>query len=161
MPGVEILNTTIYYKDVLPTWAIIFIIAVLAIPMILIIIGKTFDIDSIFRYGVIFLVIGVLACVAVCLLTCQPANTIDYIEHEAFIDDSVSFVEFNKKYNVIDQKGKIYIIREKGKWKLKRSIAYEDNNCIDCAYATFNIMYRNHYIDANIDNTKSRKISIK
>ena len=115
MPGVEILNTTIYYKDVLPTWAIIFIITVLAIPMILIIIGKTFDIDSIFRYGVIFLVIGVLACVAVCLLTCQPANTIDYIEHEAFIDDSVSFVEFNKKYNVIDQKGKIYIIREKGK----------------------------------------------
>ena len=115
MPGVEILNTTIYYKDVLPTWAIIFIISVLAIPMILIIIGKTFDIDSIFRYGVIFLVIGVLACVAVCLLTCQPANTIDYIEHEAFIDDSVSFVEFNKKYNVIDQKGKIYIIREKGK----------------------------------------------
>lgn len=115
MPGVEILNTTIYYKDVLPTWAIIFIIAVLAIPMILIIIGKTFDIDSIFRYGVIFLVIGVLACVAVCLLTCQPAHTIDYIEHEAFIDDSVSFVEFNKKYNVIDQKGKIYIIRVKGK----------------------------------------------
>ena len=115
MPGVEILNTTIYYKDFLPTWAIIFIIAVLAIPMILIIIGKTFDIDSIFRYGVIFLAIGVLACVAVCLLTCQPANTIDYIEHEAFIDDSVSFVEFNKKYNVIDQKGKIYIIREKGK----------------------------------------------
>ena len=115
MPGVEILNTTIYYKDVLPTWTIIFIIAVLAIPMILIIIGKTFDIDSIFRYGVIFLIIGVLACVAVCLLTCQPANAIDYIEHEAFIDDSVSFVDFNKKYNVIDQKGKIYIIREKGK----------------------------------------------
>ena len=56
-----------------------------------------------------------LACVIVCLLTCQPANTIDYIEHEAFIDDSVPFVEFNKKYNVIDQKGKIYIIREKGK----------------------------------------------
>ena len=83
--------------------------------MILIIIGKTFDTDSIFRYGVIFLAIGILACVAVCLLTCQPANTIDYIEHEAFIDDSVSFVEFNKKYNVIDQKGKIYIIREKGK----------------------------------------------
>ena len=115
MPGVEILNTTIYYKDVLPTWAIISIIAVLAIPMILIIIGKTFDIDSIFRYGVIFLAIGVLACVIVCLLTCQPANTIDYIEYEAFIDDSVSFVEFNKKYNIIDQKGKIYIIREKGK----------------------------------------------
>ena len=115
MPGVEILNTTIYYKDVLPTWAIIFIISVLAIPMILIIIGKTFDTDSIFRYGVIFLAIGILACVAVCLLTCQPANTIDYIEHEAFIDDSVSFVEFNKKYNVIDQKGKIYIIRKKGK----------------------------------------------
>lgn len=115
MPGVEILNTTIYYKDVLPTWAIIFIISVLAIPMILIIIGKTFDTDSIFRYGVIFLAIGILACVAVCLLTCQPANTIDYIEHEAFINDSVSFVEFNKKYNVIDQKGKIYIIREKGK----------------------------------------------
>ena len=115
MPGVEILNTTIYYKDVLPTWAIIFIISVLAIPMILIIIGKTFDTDSIFRYGVIFLAIGILACVAVCLLTCQPANTIDYIEPEAFIDDSVSFVEFNKKYNVIDQKGKIYIIREKGK----------------------------------------------
>ena len=113
MPGVEILNTTIYYKDVLPTWAIIFIISVLAIPMILIIIGKTFDTDSIFRYGVIFLAIGVLACVIVCLLTCQPANTIDYIEHEAFINDSVSLTEFTEKYEIVSQKGKIYVVREK------------------------------------------------
>lgn len=35
MPGVEILNTTIHYKEVLPTWAIIVIIAIIAIPMLI------------------------------------------------------------------------------------------------------------------------------
>lgn len=29
------------------------------------------------------------------------------------IDETVSFVEFNKQYEVVDQKGEIYIVREK------------------------------------------------
>ena len=34
MPGVEILNTTIHYKEVLPTWTLIVIIAIIVIPAV-------------------------------------------------------------------------------------------------------------------------------
>ena len=39
MPGVEILNTTIHYKEVLPTWALIVIIAIIVIPAVASLIG--------------------------------------------------------------------------------------------------------------------------
>ena len=43
----------------------------------------------------------------------QTTNQIDYIEHEVLINDSVSLTEFNEKYEIVSQKGKIYIVREK------------------------------------------------
>ena len=38
---------------------------------------------------------------------------IDYVEHEVLINDSVSLTEFNEKYEIVSQKGKIYVVREK------------------------------------------------
>ena len=113
MSGVEILNTTIHYKEVLPTWVIIVIIAIIVIPAVASLIGEIQDKDLLSTIGRISLIFGL--CVALLMGTKirQTTNQIDYIEHEAFINDSVSFVEFNKKYNVIDQKGKIYVVREK------------------------------------------------
>ena len=38
---------------------------------------------------------------------------IDYVEHEVLINDSVSFTELNEKYEIVSQKCKIYVVREK------------------------------------------------
>lgn len=35
------------------------------------------------------------------------------ITYEVTIDDTISMTEFNKRYNIIEQRGKIYVIEEK------------------------------------------------
>ena len=113
MPGVEILNTTIHYKEVLPTWVIIVIIAIIVIPAVASLIGEIQDKDLLSTIGRISFIFGL--CVALLMGTKirQTTNQIDYIEHEVLINDSVSLTEFNEKYEIVSQKGKIYVIREK------------------------------------------------
>ena len=113
MPGVEILNTTIHYKEVLPTWVIIVIIAIIVIPAVASLIGEIKDNDLLSTIGRISLIFGL--CVALLMGTKirQTTNQIDYIEHEVLVDDSVSLTEFNEKYEIVSQKGKIYVVREK------------------------------------------------
>ena len=36
-----------------------------------------------------------------------------YTEYKVTIDDSVSFTEFTEKYEIIDQEGKIYTVKER------------------------------------------------
>lgn len=113
MPGVEILNTTIHYKEVLPTWVIIVIIAIIVIPAVASLIGEIQDKDLLSTIGRISFIFGL--CVALLMGTKirQTTNQIDYIEHEVLINDSVSLTEFNEKYEIVSQKGKIYVVREK------------------------------------------------
>ena len=113
MPGVEILNTTIHYKEVLPTWTLIVIIAIIVIPAVVSLIGEIQDKDLLSTIGRISLIFGL--CVALLMGTKirQTTNQIDYIEHEVLINDSVSLTEFNEKYEIVSQKGKIYVVREK------------------------------------------------
>lgn len=40
-------------------------------------------------------------------------NDIDYIEYKVAIDDSVSINEFLDKYEILDQEGKIYTVKER------------------------------------------------
>lgn len=113
MPGVEILNTTIHYKEVLPTWAIIVIIAIIAIPTLIAVIGQI-SCSEITKYaGISFLLVGMVSAAFIGIVSPKPTDKINYIEHEVLVDDSVSFIEFNKKYEIVKQKGKIYVIREK------------------------------------------------
>ena len=113
MPGVEILNTTIHYKEVLPTWTLIVIIAIIVIPAVASLIGEIQDKDLLSTIGRISLMFGL--CVALLMGTKirQTTNQIDYIEHEVLVDDSVSLTEFNENYEIVNQKGKIYVVREK------------------------------------------------
>ena len=113
MPGVEILNTTIHYKEVLPTWVIIVIIAIIVIPAVAMLIGSIVHSDLLFTIGSISLILGFVLALIIGTKIRQTTNQIDYIEHEVLIDDSVSLTEFNEKYEIVSQKGKIYVIREK------------------------------------------------
>ena len=113
MPGVEILNTTIHYKEVLPTWVIIVIIAIIVIPAVASLIGEIKDNDLLSTIGRISLIFGL--CVALLMGTKirQTTNQIDYIGHEVLINDSVSLTEFLDKYEILDQEGKIYTVKER------------------------------------------------
>ena len=62
MPGVKILNTTIHYKEVLPTWTLIVIIAIIVIPAVVSLIGEIQDKDLFSTIGRISLIFGL--CVA-------------------------------------------------------------------------------------------------
>lgn len=113
MPGVEILNTTIHYKEVLPTWVIMVIIAIIVIPAVAMLIGSIVHSDLLFTIGGISLILGFVLALIIGTKIRQTTNQIDYIEHEVLINDSVSLTEFNEKYEIVNQKGKIYVVREK------------------------------------------------
>ena len=113
MPGVEILNTTIHYKEVLPTWVLIVIIAIIGIPVVAMLLGPIIRSELLFIIGSISLIFGL--CVALVMGTKirQTTNQIDYIGHEVLINDSVSLTEFLDKYEILDQEGKIYTVKER------------------------------------------------
>lgn len=115
MTGVEILNTTIHYKEALPTWAIITIVTIIVIPVIIAIIGMIQSDDFLAILGLILFLVGAVSAILIGVTAEKPTDEIDYIEYEMLIEDTVSFAEFNEKYEIINQKGKIYVVREKEK----------------------------------------------
>lgn len=124
MPGVEILNTTIHYKEVMPTWALIVVIAIMVIPAVAMLIGSIVRSDLLFTIGSISLILGFVLALIIGAKIRQTTNEIEYIEHEVLVDDSVSLTEFNEKYEIVSQKGKIYVVREK---ELNRAFGYNIN----------------------------------
>ena len=61
--------------------------------------------------GVIFLGIGL--CVLGYFMVSQYWHPNSYTEYKVTISDKVNFNEFNSKYNIIDQDGKIYTIEKR------------------------------------------------
>jgi hypothetical protein len=67
-------------------------------------------------YGEIYIIPSFLAGVglAVSLVVCLTAKELPPETHyNVIVDESVSFAEFNEKYEVIDQEGLIYTVIEK------------------------------------------------
>lgn len=110
MNGVEILSSETIYNTILPEWCIA--------------VGLVCAIVSILLMAVCFandhMIIGII-CVALALIVGMvgslggtPSKTdISYIEYKVTIDDSVSMNKFLDKYEIIDQEGKIYTVKEK------------------------------------------------
>ena len=48
-----------------------------------------------------------------CMIFEHETDTIDHIEYKVTIDDSVSMNEFLDKYEILDQEGKIYTVKER------------------------------------------------
>ena len=115
MTGVEILNTEIaYVSEFNSTLFWVCLIAGLAVGFIWAgFDGGCFDIAEAlfgaFALGLAGLFVG-------CLLTLASGKTtdeIDYIKHDVIISDEVNFNEFTEQYEIIEQKGKIYTVKEK------------------------------------------------
>ena len=110
MNGVEILSSEIIYNTILPEYwigigfgcVIVFVIAtVLCFANERIILGF---ICTALALGSV--IVGVLG-------STYSKTDISHIEYKVTIDDSVSMNEFLDKYEIIDQEGKIYTVKER------------------------------------------------
>ena len=115
MTGVEILSSETIYV-VTECWWLVpvfsglgFLIGLIAVIINWIDFG--FDSDGI---------LTVIACVIVgaylgffgAIILEHKTDTVDRIEYKVTIDDSVSMNEFLDKYEILDQEGKIYTVKE-------------------------------------------------
>lgn len=110
MNGVEILSSTIIYNTILPAWCsvvgFILMITFFAVNML-----KSNEENCVATIILFVLMIG--SIVLAILGSVSDTNSIKYIEHKVTIDDSVSMNEFLDKYEILDQEGKIYTVKEK------------------------------------------------
>ena len=110
MNGVEILSSETIYNTILPEWCI-------ALGFIL---GIAFAVATIFTVlddhnilACICLVMIIASIVVACLGGTISKTDINHIEYKVTIDDSVSMNEFLDKYEILDQEGKIYTVKER------------------------------------------------
>lgn len=113
MDGVTILNTievTGASKNVIIATLIGFVIALLIMFIL------EASEDSIFDTFLLILLIsnifGLFACFFVGTYQNENHKTVE-LRYEVTIDDTVSMTEFNKKYEIIEQRGDIFVVKER------------------------------------------------
>lgn len=110
MAGVTILSEQTVYNTLVPEWAAIVACVGLFVIWLIGFIFIATDRDK----SLIICMIGILilSAVAICSLI-DNKKSINHIEYKVTIEDSVSINEFLDKYEILDQEGKIYTIKEK------------------------------------------------
>ena len=110
MNGVEILSSKAIYNTFLPIWIGIMAFLLMFVFVFLTVYGLCEEQKALWITGV-FLIITMLVLT---LLGCMNnENDIHHIEYKVIIDDSVSMNEFLDKYEILDQEGKIYTVKER------------------------------------------------
>lgn len=116
MPGVEILSSQPIYQIDHFWWFILlgaglgFLVSLIAA----IIDGVNFEFEWIhIAFVLISTIVGGFIGLIPAVVTGIKTDTIDYIEYKVIVDDSVSMNEFLDKYEILDQEGKIYTVKER------------------------------------------------
>ena len=116
MNGVEILSSTTIYETEVFWWLVPLFAGVGLLISLGIAIREWiewgFDGGCIILIFIITLVgayIGFLGT----LMTIHNIDVIDHVKYKVTIDDSVSMNEFLDKYEILDQEGKIYTVKER------------------------------------------------
>lgn len=109
MSGVEILSSEVIYNSILPEW-LFSVGSILAMSCLIL--------------CIVFFVEGSegASCISLCIMVCgiliavfsvtSDKDNINYIKYKVTISDEVSLNEFFDKYEIIDQEGKVYTVRE-------------------------------------------------
>jgi uncharacterized protein YacL len=118
MSGVEILSQETIYETAFPWWLIFIFAGVGLIIGIIITIIHYIDYSFFDPADLVIIFLGIILGAwfgtLVMFISEYKTDTIDHIEYKVTIDDSVSMNEFLDKYEIIDQEGKIYTVKEKG-----------------------------------------------
>jgi hypothetical protein len=110
MNGVEILSEKVIYNCYVPAW-LAFIAVILGALFLTITICCFVD-----RYDGVGFLFGALSCICIVIAihgAVSNKNNVNHIEYKVTIDDSVSMNEFLDKYEILDQEGKIYTVKER------------------------------------------------
>ena len=110
MNGVEILSQETIYNTILPEWCLT---VGLVFGVVCIVIATRCFVDGYDIIAAIFLIIVVACVVVACLSGTHSKTDISHIEYKVTIDDSVSMNDFIDKYEILDQEGKIYTVKER------------------------------------------------
>lgn len=105
MDGITILNQSMTYDW--PTWRYIVVIAGVAIIMLCI--SAIMNNGSGF-WGLLALIL-LLGLIGLGMIS--PKEETGLYEYEAIIDEDVSFTDLYEKYDIVEQRGEIYILRDK------------------------------------------------
>lgn len=110
MNGVEILSSETIYNTILPDWCLILGLmgAFVFIYVTIKLFADCYDIAP-----WISLLVTIAFTVVAILGGIPNKNNVDYIEYKVTINDSVSLTEFLDKYEILDQEGKIYTVKER------------------------------------------------
>lgn len=110
MNGVEILSSETIYNTILPEWCI----AIGFLLMVVFTALMAWNVAS-ERPGwmLVCLVLLVGSFFLMIFSDTDNKHDISHIEYKVTIDDSVSMNDFLDKYEILDQEGKIYTVRER------------------------------------------------
>ena len=109
MTGVEILSQEVVHNSMFPNWLIgVFAIVALGCFMYLLMCND-FNLKQFLILSIIF----VLSLASALIGNIKNKNSIDHIEYKVTISDEVSLTEFNEKYEILEQDGKIYTVKER------------------------------------------------
>ena len=73
----------------------------------------SFDFANAFLGMLVTSLSGIFSGCAISILTAKTTNQIDYVKHTVIVSDEVNFNEFTEQYEIIEQKGRIYTVKEK------------------------------------------------
>lgn len=111
MNGVEILNTIYIYDSLInPLWLVLFLVAALVISIIGI---CTLNYDTVQK--TLFILIAIVGVgVVICFIgVAIETNEIVDTKYQVIISEETKLDEFIEKYEILNQEGKIYTVREK------------------------------------------------
>lgn len=112
MLGINVLNATQIMGD--PLWAVFLIIfSILSLYILIYLLFVSLQTEKLMPaiIGCILFVIGLISLkIGTQYLGSVPTGKYKY---EVTIDKDVSFTELNSKYNIIEQRGDIYVLEDK------------------------------------------------
>ena len=110
MNGVEILHTQLVYDCLIsPIWALVCLAAIVIISAIG---ALTVDYHKVQTVLKVLVVIAV-AMLIVCIIGAFIKTDVVATHHMVIISDDVNMNKFLDKYEILDQEGKIYTVKER------------------------------------------------
>lgn len=111
MQGVEILNTIYEYASLIPIY---WFLGFMGLAFVISVLGVCTTSYDVVQVILICLVVTTIVCMIVCGIgSCINTDEVIDTKYEVIISDEVSLSEFYEHYEVIDQDGKIFTVREK------------------------------------------------
>ena len=74
--------------------------------------------DGFIASGILDIVIGLACGIFFCIIgymgTIDTTDELSHVEYKVIVSDEVSFTDFMEKYEIVDQEGQIYTVKERG-----------------------------------------------